>query len=135
MWRAQALEDTEPINSFVKKQKQHYAVSGASIRQKIPGDIHPVYFYQYLLIFLKTTTLPIVLLYTALAPAVRFTSMRGPARPSAPPYNATDDSPVHPRSRFTRPHRLTTWMTTCSSAPAYKRHVQFICLFPRPIHP
>jgi len=28
-------------------------------------------------------------------------------RPSAPPYNATDDSPVRPRGRFTCPRRLT----------------------------
>ena len=35
-------------------------------------------------------------------------------RPSAPPYNATDDSPVRPRGRFTCPRQLTTpWPTRC----------------------
>ena len=39
---------------------------------------------------------------------------RRPTRPSAPSYNATDDSPVRPRGRFTCPRRLTTpWLTRC----------------------
>ena len=50
---------------------------------------------------------------------VRFTSTRRPTRPSAPHYSATDDSPARPRDWFTRPHRLTTRRTICSSAPAY----------------
>ena len=49
--------------------------------------------------------------------------------------NTSDDSPVRPRGRFTRPHRLTMLMTACSSVPAYKHHGRFIGLFPRPIHP
>ena len=45
---------------------------------------------------------------------VRFTSTRRPTRLSVPPYNATDDSPVRPRGRFTCPRQLTTpWPTRC----------------------
>ena len=51
--------------------------------------------------------------------AVRFTSTYRLTRPSAPPYNTTDDSPVRHGHRFMRPRRLTTWRTTCSAAPAY----------------
>ena len=40
-------------------------------------------------------------------------------RVSAPAYNATDDSPVRSRGRFTRPRRFTTRRTICLSAPAY----------------
>ena len=134
MWRAQALEDTEPVNSFVQKTKAALCV----IRRQHPAKNARWYPSSLLLSifinFLKTTTLPIVLLYTAIAPAVRFTSTRRPARPAAPPYNAIDDSPVRPRGRFTHPHRL-TWMTACSSAPAYKRHGRFIGLFSRLMHP
>ena len=38
---------------------------------------------------------------------------------SAPPYNATDDSPVRPRGRFTCPRQLATWRTTRSSVTVY----------------
>ena len=40
-------------------------------------------------------------------------------RPSAPPYNATDDSPVRPCGRFTYLRQLTTWKTTRSFATVY----------------
>ena len=40
--------------------------------------------------------------------------MPWPKRPSAPPYNATDDSTVRPRGRFTCPRQLTApWPTRC----------------------
>ena len=57
--------------------------------------------------------------FTSTRIAVRFTSTRQPTRPSAPPYNTMDDSPVRPGHRFTRLRRFTTRRTTYSSIPVY----------------
>ena len=91
------------------------------------GDIHLNLSIKHLLFFVKKQLLcPVIFLHrTIFMPfadtriAVRVTSTCQTTRPSAPPYNTTDDSPVRPGHRFMRPHRFTTRRITCSSAPVY----------------